>query len=121
MKKGTDTNKLFVDQKQQEITIDFAGEEWDFTVRQLTWKEKQDCILSAQKIDVSGSKQNPIKSIKVDSGSYNITYLMKAIIKAPFPMTMASFLKLDGDFGDLLVDAIIKDEGDADFMDLEEQ
>ena len=111
MKKGTDANDVFTEQNTREISIDFKGKEWDFTVRELGWKEKGDCVTAGTKINIIGKKGNAKKTITMDMPSYNIAYLMKAIVKAPFSVNMASFMKLDDKFGTMLVEAIIDPEG----------
>lgn len=109
---GTDANKLFVDQSTSEVVIEYKGENWRFTVRPLSWKEKGDAMTAATKLDITGSKKGKkTKSVRMDMPAYNTAYLMKAIVKAPFAVNMASFMKLDGEFGDLLVDAIVDPEG----------
>ena len=120
MVKGTDANKLFADQQTREIIIPFAGEEWYFTLRDLSWKEKGDCVTAGTKVNITGSKKNPKKTVTMDMPSYNIAYLMKAIVKAPFPVTAVSFMKIDEKFGDLLVEAIVEPEGDDDLGNSEE-
>lgn len=114
MEKGTDQNELFVNQNIKDIVIEYNGKEWDFQVRNLTWKERGDCMTAATKIDID--KRNN-KSVRVDMPSYNIAYLMKAIVKAPFPVKMPSFLKLDEAVGEKLVEAII---GSGDESELDE-
>jgi hypothetical protein len=121
MVKGTDANKLFTDQVTRNITIEYKGEEWDFTVRDLGWKEKGDCITAGTKVNITGKKANAKKTITMDMPSYNIAYLMKAIVKAPFSVNVASFMKLDNEFGDLLVEAVINPEGDDEEGNSEEQ
>lgn len=109
---GTDANKLFADQGTSDVVIEYKGENWTFGVRALTWKEKGDAMTAATKIDIDGKRKGKkTKSVKMDMPAYNIAYMMKAIVKAPFPINMASFMKLDGEFGDILVDAIVDPEG----------
>lgn len=123
MNKGTDTSKLFTDQSTKEISVEYKGDEWDFTVRELGWKEKSDCVTAGTKVNITGKKSNAKKTITMDMPAYNIAYLMKAIVKAPFPLNMATFMKLDDKFGSLLVDAIVDPEGrdDDEEKNLEEQ
>ena len=111
MEKGTNADELFADQNTRVETIVYKDKEWEFTIRDLTWKEKGDCMTAATKIDIGGKKSKKTKSVRMDMPSYNIAYMMKAIVKAPFPVNMASFMKLDDEFGDLLVDAIVDPEG----------
>ena len=109
---GTDVNKLFTNQDTTNVGIEYKGENWQFTVKSLTWKEKGDCMTAATKIDIAGQRKGKkTKSLRMDMPSYNIAYMMKAIVKAPFPVNMASFMKLDEEFGDLLVDTIVDPEG----------
>lgn len=110
--KGTNADELYADQNTRVETIVYKDKEWEFTVRDLTWIEKGNCMTAATKIDIAGSKKGKrTKSLRMDMPSYNIAYMMKAIVKAPFPVNMASFMKLDDEFGDLLVDAIVDPEG----------
>ena len=111
MDKGSNIDELFVDQSTRTATIVYKDKEWDFTVRELTWKEKGDCMTAATKIDIKGKKGgNPSKIVSMDMPAYNIAYMMKAIVKAPFPVNVASFMRLDEAFGDLLVDAVVDTE-----------
>ena len=111
MDKGSNPDELFADQSTRTETIIYKDKEWDFTVRELTWKEKGDCMTAATKIDIKGKKSgNASKIVSMDMPAYNIAYMMKAIVKAPFPVNIASFMKLDDVFGDLLVDAIVDPE-----------
>ena len=123
MKKGTDIEKLFTDQKTRELTIEYKGEEWDFTVRELGWKEKGDCVTVGTKVNITGNKSNAKKTVTMDMPSYNIAYMMKAVVKAPFTINLASFMKLDDKFGSMLVDAIVDPEGrdDEEEGNLDEQ
>ena len=107
---GTDVNKLFTSQDTRNVDIEYKGENWRFVVRELTWKERGDVMKQAAKIDIGGKKGSN-KSIAMDMTSYNITYMMKAIVKSPFgSLTMATFMKLDEKFGNLMVDAIVDPE-----------
>lgn len=121
--KGSDINKLYTDQMTRDITIDFKGEGWDFTVRDLTWKEKGQCVTDGTDIKITGNKKNSKKSIQMNMVSYNISYMMKSVVKAPFPVTIPSFMKLDADFGELLVAAIVnpEDMGDDEEGNSEDQ
>lgn len=109
---GTDSNELFVNQNTEDIQIEFKDKIWQFTIRELTWKETGDCDTAAIKVKVAGTKNKPVTSTALDMTAYNIAYLQKAIVKSPFPITPASFLRLDSKFGDLLVAAVIKDDID---------
>lgn len=109
---GTDANKLFANQEVQEVVIEYKNENWRFSVRELTWREKGNCMTEATRIDIDGKRKGKkTKSVRMDMPAYNTAYLMKAIVKAPFAINMASFMKLDEEFGDLLVDAIVDPEG----------
>lgn len=114
---GTNPEELFTSQEIHKVEIPYKGKMWKIEYVDLTWKQKNDCITSAHKLQVSGTKKKPIQSVRLDPGEYNLSYLMKALKKAPFPITMGSFMKMDDAFGDLLVDAVIKDDTDADFRD----
>ena len=106
---GTDSNELFASQDTQEIVIPYKGKNWKFTTRQLTWKEKSECIKAGTEVNITRNK----KTITMNMNGYNVAYLMKSLVKAPFPVTPVSFMKLDADFGDLLADAVIEpDSGD---------
>lgn len=112
MEKGTDVSELYADQATRVEIIIYKDKEWEFTVRDLTWKEKGDCMTAATKLDISGKKKGKkTKSVRMDMPAYNIAYLMKTIVNAPFPVNMASFMKLDDEFGDLIVDAFVDPEG----------
>jgi len=110
MDKGTKADELYASQDTRVVTIVYKDKEWDFTVRDLTWKQKGDCITAGMKVAIEGKGKT--KHMTMDGPAYNIAYMMKAIVKAPFPVNMASFMKLDSDFGDLLVDAIVNVETD---------
>lgn len=110
--KGTNADELFADQNTRDVVVVYKDKEWTFSVRALTWKERGDCMTAATKIDIEGQRKGKkTKSLRMDMPSYNIAYMMKAIVKAPFPVNMATFMKLDGKFGDLLVDAVVDPEG----------
>ena len=114
MEKGTNADELFVDQKTRKITIEYKNKEWDFIVRDLSWKEKAACITAGTIINITGKKKMAKKTVTMDMCAYNQEYLMKSIVKAPFSVTPVSFMKLDGEFGDLLVEAIIEPESGDD-------
>ena len=111
---GTDSNELFVDQKHKEITIPYKGKNWKFTIRQLSWREKSECIKAGTVVNIAGNKKNPKKTITMDMNGYNTAFLMKSLVKAPFSVTLQSFMKLDAEFGDLLTDAVIEPDFDDD-------
>lgn len=115
---GTDPNELFVSQNTEDIEIVYNGKRWQFTIRELTWKEEGDCETAAINLKVTGSKRNPTQNVQMDPGAYNMAYLQKAIVKSPFPITIKSFLRIGEEFGDLLVAAVIKD-GDVDMGESE--
>ena len=115
MEKGTNTEELFVDQRTRKVIVEFNDKEWDFEVKDLTWKERGDCMTAATRIDIKGGKgKNVSKIATMDMPAYNIAYMMKAIVKAPFPVNMASFMKLDERFGEVIVDTIVDPEGMTD-------
>ena len=107
---GTDESELYADQNERTVIIPYNGKKWEFTVRDLTWAEHQTIASKMARMRVSG---NRAADATVDVLEGNITYLMKAIIKAPFPANRASFLRLDKDFGRLLVRYIIENETDG--------
>ena len=107
---GTDESELYADQNERTVIIPYKGKKWEFTVRDLTWAEHQTIASKMARMRVSG---NRAADATVDVLEGNITYLMKAIIKAPFPVTRASFLRLDKDFGRLLVEYIIEGKTDG--------
>lgn len=108
MEKGIDYKELFANQDAREVTIVFNDKEWDFTVRELTWKQKGDCSTAGTVLDLGAKGKN--KTVRMDMPAYNIAYLTKAIVKAPFPINAASFMALGDEFGDLLVAAIVDPE-----------
>ena len=107
---GTDESELYADQNERTVIIPYKGKKWEFTVRDLTWAEHQTIASKMARMRVSG---NRAADATVDVLEGNITYLMKAIIKAPFPVNRAAFLRLDKDFGRLLVRYIIENKTSA--------
>ena len=101
MEIGTDVNELFVNIETETIDVEFNNKIWQFIVKDITWSEKNQIISKAAKI--GGGKNKATFDINV----YNQLYLEKSVVKAPFEMTKANVLRLDADFGDLLVDRIV--------------
>ena len=102
---GTDESELYADQNEQTVIIPYKGKKWEFTVRDLTWAEHQTIASKMARMRVSANKA---ADATVDILEGNIAHLMKAIIKAPFPVNHATFLRLDKNFGRLLVRYIIE-------------
>lgn len=108
IKEGTDENKLFADQNTRTIIIEYKGENWTFEVRELSWKQKGDCVTAGTKVNINKGRNGAEKSITMDMMAYNIAYLLKAVVKSPFKtFNMATFIKLGDEFGTLMVNAII--------------
>jgi len=102
---GTDENELYADQNERIVVIPYKGKRWEFTVRDLTWAEHQTIASKMARMRMGGKGAT---DAMVDILEGNIAYLLKAIVKAPFPLTRASFLRLDKEFGRLLVQYIIE-------------
>ena len=100
MEKGTNINEIFANMENKMINIEFNSKLWEFVVRDITWSEKNQIISKSANVD----KNNKASS---DVNRYNQLYLEKSIVKAPFEMTPTNILKLDADFGDLLIDKIV--------------
>lgn len=103
MEKGTDINELFVNEQNETIEIEFNNKIWEFVVRDITWSEKNQII--SKSAGMNGKKGNTQTTF--DINVYNQLYLEKSIVKAPFEMTKANILRLDADFGDLLIEKIV--------------
>ena len=107
---GTDESDLYADQNERTVIIPYKNKKWEFIVRELTWAEHQTIASKMARMRVGGSGA---ADATVDVLEGNITYLTKAIIKAPFPVNRATFLRLDKDFGRLLVAYIIEGKTDG--------
>lgn len=107
---GTDVSELYADQNERTVLIPYNGKRWEITVRELTWAEHQAISSKMARMRVSGKGA---ADATVDMLEGNITYLTKAIIKAPFPVTRAFFLQAGMKFGRLLVEYIIEGKNDG--------
>ena len=99
MEIGTNINELFTDIEHKNINIEFKGKIWQFVIRDITWSEKNQIISKSAGISKSEAT--------FDVNKYNQLYLEKCIIKAPFEMNKMNILKLNEEFGDLLVSKIV--------------
>lgn len=100
MEIGTDVNELFVSTVNKNIDVVYNEKIWKFVVRDLTWSEKNNLISKSARVEKN-------KSATFDVNKYNQLYLEKAVVESPFEMTKVNILKLNDEFGDLLIDAIV--------------
>lgn len=103
MEMGTDVNELFTSTVNKNIDIEYNNKIWKFVVRDLTWSEKNNIISKSAKI--TGKKGS--NQATFDINIYNQLYLEKCVIEAPFEMTKMNILKLNEEFGDLLISNIV--------------
>lgn len=99
---GTDVNELFVSVEHKNIDIEYNNKIWQFVIRDLTWSEKNQII--SKSAEVKGGKNG---GASFDVNKYNQLYLEKSVISAPFEINRANVLKLNAEFGDLLINAIV--------------
>jgi len=111
MPKGIDESDLYANQNERIVNIPYNGKRWEFIIRELTWAEHQTIASKMAKMRMGG---RGVSDATVDVLEGNIAYLTKAIIKAPFTVNRVSFLKLDKEFGRLLVKYIIEGKTDED-------
>jgi len=105
---GTDTSDLYTDQNERQITIPYNGKRWELSVRELTWAEHQTIASKMAQMRITkGEAANATMNMLEG----HIAHLLKAITKAPFPITRAFFLQVSPKFGRLLVKYVI--EGDT--------
>ena len=103
MEIGTDISELFASSEHRDIDIEYKNKIWQFTIRDLTWAEKNQII--SQSAGISGKKGS--SKATFDVNKYNQMYLEKCVIKAPFEMNKMNILKLNEEFGDLLISTLV--------------
>lgn len=100
MEIGTNVNELFVNEQNENIDIEYNEKIWQFVVRDITWSEKNQIISKSANMGRNNEAS-------FDVNKYNLLYLEKAVVKAPFEMNKMNILKLSAEFGDLLIDKIV--------------
>ena len=105
---GTDITELYADIDVRDIDVPFKGKIWQFKVRSLTWSEKNELISKSAQITKKGKGKGVQASATFSVNTYNQLYLEKAVVDGPIKMTPANLLKLDSDFGDLLVEYLVE-------------
>ncbi len=103
MEIGSDVNELFVSTEHETIDIEYNDKIWQFIVKDMTWSEKNQII--SQSTGMKGKKGNAQATF--DINKYNQLYLEKSIVSAPFEMNKQNILKLNAEFGDLLISNIV--------------
>jgi len=102
---GVDASDLYADQNEQQITIPYKGKRWELSVRELTWAEHQTIASRMAQMRITKGKSADA-TMNILEG--HIAHLLKAITKAPFPITRAFFLQVSPAFGRLLVKHVIE-------------
>lgn len=103
---GTDVNELYANTDVREIGVPFKSKIWQFKVRSLTWSEKNELISKSAQITKKGKGAQASATFSVNT--YNQLYLEKAVVDGPIKMTPTNLLKLDAEFGDLLVEYLVE-------------
>jgi hypothetical protein len=103
MEIGTDVTELFTNLEHRDIDIEYKDKIWQFTIRDLTWTEKNNII--SQSAGISGKKGS--SKATFDVNKYNQMYLEKCVVKAPFEINKMNIFKLNEEFGDLLISTLV--------------
>lgn len=111
---GTDTSKLFVTEDRENIDIEYKGEIWEFQIKPITWAAEGEIMSAAMNLNVKGGKKSKDVNAKFNVNVYNREYLKRIIVKAPFVVNDANLMRLDSEFGNLLVEKLVDRNGDED-------
>jgi len=89
MEEKPDVSVLFFDASAQHtFSIEEAGETWEFTIK----------LLSPEEIDEIGSSGVSInaktKEMKIDNTKSTLNYILKSLVKAPFPVNEMNVRRL---------------------------
>ena len=114
MEKGTDINDLLTSVETEDVTVEFADKTWTFTVRDITWAQEGTIQSKAMSVEIKNKK--PVA--KFNPHMYNHEYLKATVVNGPIVMNEANLLRLDKDFGDMLVKAIINRNKEEDVEDV---
>ena len=110
MEKETDINDLLISDVTEEITIEFKNKEWTFVVKDITWAQEGAIQSKSMSIEIKNKK--PVA--KFNPHIYNHEYLKAAVVSGPIVMNEINLLRLDKDFGDMLVQTIINRNSEED-------
>ena len=102
---GTNPSELFTSTETREIGIEYNDKLWKFAVRDLTWNEKNQIISQSTGMRKAGKG---VAAATFDVNKYNQLYLEKCVVESPFEMNRVNFLKLNAEFGDLLISNIVE-------------
>lgn len=102
---GVDVSDLYADQTERQIVIPYKGKQWELSVRELTWAEHQTIASRMAQMRITKGKSADA-TMNILEG--HIAHLLKAITKAPFPITRAFFLQVSPAFGRLLVQYVVE-------------
>jgi hypothetical protein len=102
---GTDVSDLYADQNERTVIIPYKNKQWELSVRELTWAEHQTIASRMAQMRITNGKSADA-TMNILEG--HIAHLLKAIKKAPFPITRAFFLQVSPAFGRLLVKYVIE-------------
>lgn len=102
---GTNPDELFASAETREIEIEYNNKMWKFVVRDLTWAEKNQIISESA---IMKSTNKGAAAARFDVNRYNQLYLEKTVVEGPFEINRVNLLKLNAEFGDLLVANIVE-------------
>ena len=102
---GVDVSDLYADQTERQTVIPYKGKQWELSVRELTWAEHQTIASRMAQMRITKGKSADA-TMNILEG--HIAHLLKAITKAPFPITRAFFLQVSPAFGRLLVQYVVE-------------
>ncbi len=101
---GINASELFASVDEKELEIVHNGKKWIFKYRDLSWKEKYDCVDAATSL--TGD------DFGFSLGKYYIIALTKMLTSSPItPLTETTISKLDKDVGAQLL-AIVPNPSD---------
>lgn len=97
---------LVASDSTKSFTINFAGEKWNFKVKQLPYIEISDIVSKCVTVEKTGTR--------IDKAEYLIKYLEKALIEAPWDLVKTRLImkRIKSGFAVLLEEQIQNPYGD---------
>lgn len=106
---GTDPGELYANEEIQELEIVHKGKKWVFKYKDLSWKQKYDCVDAATVMDG--------ENVGFFIGKYYVLALTKMLVDSPIkPLTETTISKLDKNVGAQLL-AIVPPPADPALVD----